>query len=235
MGDPQAGPLLSQILADLQQAADVGCEDRLGSSGQEVIGLASPRRFGHVRLGQIVAPGRTAAKFAFVQGNQLEPWDHFEELPRLLADLLSVAQMAGIVIDRLDRQGMLRLDRAQVVQELADVLDLVSEFVAFPGQWRIVQQMAVTLEHGPAPGSVGDDRVDFSQRAGSVSDRSLRKERPAILLAERLGRLLLGGMIVKGAAAALIARNPHIAAVLLQDPGGAARWFRETWHRQRSP
>src|SRR5262245_41241146 len=80
------GPVLAQVPADLENAADVAGEDNLGAGLQDVAKLALPQPLGHLGLGQIVAPRRAAAYLALRQGDQLQAWNQLEELPRRLAD-----------------------------------------------------------------------------------------------------------------------------------------------------
>src|SRR5436305_11222683 len=64
VGDDEVGPLLAQVLADLQEAADVAREDRLRPRLQDVLRLAPSQRLRHLRLSQVVAAGRPAALLA---------------------------------------------------------------------------------------------------------------------------------------------------------------------------
>ncbi len=86
---------------------------------------------------------------------------------------------------------------------------------------RVVQQVAVVLEHGPAAGGVDDDGVHL------VGHRPGLTERGAVGRGKLLGRLLQGGVVVQGPAAALAARDPDLAAVALQHAGGGQVRFGE--------
>ena len=82
----------------------------------------------------------------------------------------------------------------------------------------LLQQMAVFLEHRTAAAGVVDDGIDLGE---------LLAEGVAVGGGELLGRLDESGVIVQRAAAALGARNPHLAAVALQHAGGGQRRLRE--------
>ena len=114
MPDPHARLLLPQVSAHLDQAADVAREHGVGPRRQECLRLALAEPLRHLRLRQVVAARGAAADLALGQRHQLQLRDHLQQLPRLLADLLAVAEMAGVVIGRLQRQRMRRLDRAEL-------------------------------------------------------------------------------------------------------------------------
>jgi hypothetical protein len=106
VGDPQVGSLPAEISADLEQAADVSGEHGLSIRFENIFCFALPEALGHFRFGEVVAAGGAAANLRFVQGNQFQARDHFQQLPGLLADLLAVAQMTGIMISSLYWQRM---------------------------------------------------------------------------------------------------------------------------------
>src|SRR5260370_31864621 len=99
MGDGEIGPVLPEVTADLQNAADVAGENGLGAAGKDVLNFAQAESFRHVRLGQIVTDGGAATNFAFRKRNQFQTRNHFQKLQGLLEDMLAVAQMASIVLN----------------------------------------------------------------------------------------------------------------------------------------
>ncbi len=112
MGDPQVWVVPAEVAADLDQAADVAGEDRLCPGVEEIFRFAQAETLGHLGLGNVVAAGGAATDFAFIERDQFQAGDHFQELAGLLADLLAVAQVAGIVIGGAEGEWILRLDRA---------------------------------------------------------------------------------------------------------------------------
>src|SRR5262245_8338362 len=58
VGDPDVRRVLPQIAGDLDQAAGVAGEDRVGPRVENVAGLALAKALGHFRLRQVVAPRR---------------------------------------------------------------------------------------------------------------------------------------------------------------------------------
>src|SRR5262245_58144816 len=123
-----------------------------------------------------------------------------------------MTQMASIMIDRAQRQRVPWLDRPKLDKELTDITNLGRERLSLSRRGRTVQQMAVVLEEGATTRGVDEDRIDLVNTASHAG-----REHLAVGRRELPGRSLLGGMVVQGPAAALGARNPHVAAIVLQD------------------
>lgn len=208
MGHDDIGVGLSEMASDLQEAADIAAEDGLSFCGKDVVLFSFAELVGHFGLGQVVAAGGAAADFAFWQRDKLQFRNQLQKLSWRRANLLGMAEMAGVVVGRSHRQGMLRANGSQFDQEFRNVFDFVSEGFSQFCRGRAVQQMPVVFEHGAATGSVDDDRID-----GTGSKKM------AIFLGESLGRLLLACMVMKSAAADLRTGYPNVAAVFLQNAG----------------
>jgi hypothetical protein len=125
-----------------------------------------------------------------------------------------VAQAAGVVIRRLDRQRVLRLDRPQFEQEFANVAHFSCNGFALLA----AEEMAVILQDRPAAAGVVDDRIDGIELAAehlTVGVRQLLRLRDQ------------PRMIMQRPAAHLPARNPHVAAVALEHARRGDRRLRE--------
>src|SRR5262245_31933299 len=146
---------------DLQQTADVACEDGPRACRQDPFCLALAKLGRHFGLGQVVTAGRPAAVFALSKRDKLQSRDHAQQLPWLRSNLLSVAQSTRIVIGGLDWQRMLRFDGTEFHQEFVDVLHpgckLLSRFL----RRGTMQEMPVLLEDGTTATRVVDDYIDW--------------------------------------------------------------------------
>ncbi len=112
------------------------------------------------------------------------------------------------MVGRLDRNGVLRGDRAELDQELGDVADLGDECL---GRLGVAgrEEVGVVLEHRPAAGGVDDDGVEaVGVEGGDVPAGEVQR------------RALDARMVVDRPAAALPRRDDDLAAVGLEDPGG---------------
>ena len=108
VGDLDRAAALLDLAGDLEDAADVAGGDDLGAGGRDVVHLAAAEPLRHLGLGEVVGPRRAAADLALLERDQLQAGDHPEQLPGLAADLLAVAEVAGVVIGHLHRQRMRR-------------------------------------------------------------------------------------------------------------------------------
>ena len=138
--------------------------------------------------------------------HQLQPRDHRQQLPRLGADLLPVAQPAGVVVRRLDRQRMRRLGRAKLHQKLVNVLRLPRKHLGLRLLRAACEQMPVFLQHRAAAAGVVDDRIDALQ---------LLAERAQVLPRHLQRRLHQPRVVVQRTTTTLPRRHQHLAAVLL--------------------
>src|SRR5262249_26676581 len=139
--------------------------------------------------------------------------DEAEELARWLTNLLAVAQVAGVVVHRPNRQRMPRLDGTQLHEKLADVAHLAGQHFGGRRRRGIVQQMAIILEHGPAAGGIDDDGINGLQALQTVTKSS------AVDRGELLGRLLARSMVVQGPTTDLRTWDPYLAAIALEYAG----------------
>ena len=105
--------MLPQVSSDLNQTPDVPRKHRLRPGFEDVLHLALAEPFGHFRLRQVVTARRPAANLALREGDEFQSRDHLQELPRRLADLLSVAQVTGVMIGRPQVQRVRRQHRAE--------------------------------------------------------------------------------------------------------------------------
>ena len=109
MSDPNRRLSLSQVAADLQQATHIAGEHGVHTGLKNVVNLALSETFRHFRLGEVVTTGRAAADFRLIQRDKFQLGNHLQQLPRLPTNLLPMAEVAGIVINGPQRQGMLGL------------------------------------------------------------------------------------------------------------------------------
>src|SRR4051794_40140553 len=80
------------LAGDLEDAADVARRDQFGPGRGEMVHLANAEAFGHLGLRQVVRSRGAAADLALLERHELNPWNHREQLARLGADLLAVAE-----------------------------------------------------------------------------------------------------------------------------------------------
>ena len=128
--------------------------------------------------------------------------------PRLAADLLAMAEVAGIVIRHLARRSMLAAESAPGRTRNSEM-----SFTLAANQLPVVhpvgKDMCIVLEHGPAAGGIDDDR---------------RRLRPSQMRPCSLGqferRPFDAGVVMDRPAADLAAGDQDFAAVLLQHAGG---------------
>src|SRR5712692_11403468 len=85
-----------EALGDLDDAARVGGDDGLGAGGADIGHLACLQALRHLRLGQVVRPGRPAAPIRLGQWHHGQSGNLSEEGSWLAADLLAVDDMTRI-------------------------------------------------------------------------------------------------------------------------------------------
>ena len=168
--------------------------------------LRRPSFFRHLGLRQVISARGPAAKLGFVERDELEERDHGQELPGLVANLLAVAEVAGVVISHLGRDRELGGDWPEFHEKFGDVADLGDEFLC---GLIVRKEVSVILEHRAAAGGVDDDGVEavgvegLQVRSGEIERGGFR-----------------AGMIMDRAAAALRSGRDDFAAVGLEDSGG---------------
>ena len=202
----------------LHQAARVGGDQQLGAGGQHVRGLAVAELGRRLRVEQVVDAGRAAAELRLGDLPQLQPGDAAQQLARLGPDALGVGQVAGVVVGDGHRQ---RVPRAP------------------PGRAR----PAARTRRGPAPrrpparaayaGSSASSSaysfIDDPQPAALTTTRSTpAASKVSTSLRAKALRLRLAPVVhAQRAAAALPARDHHVAALQRQHPGGGRVDLRE--------
>src|SRR5207249_1172108 len=190
----------SQPCLDLHQAAGIGGDDDLRVRSQDVRDLAVQERAREIRLRDVVGARTSAAHVGLHERNELEAGDRREQRPRLHAHALAVEKVTRIVICRasVDRSG--HHAEAEVTQVLGRIAHTACEPHRAIGPRRVVlQEPAVLLHRGSAPGSVHDDRVRF---------RLL--ERHNVPAGQRTAPLAFSSMRVERAAARLLADDDHL-------------------------
>ena len=70
--DPEVVAGLTELHLQLQRAAGVAGDDRLGLGLEDVFQLALAQLSGHLRLSQVVAAGRSAANLTFIERDEFE-------------------------------------------------------------------------------------------------------------------------------------------------------------------
>src|SRR5579875_2093608 len=83
---------------NLHHTAGVASGDYPGSAGDDVLHLAVEQLAGHFLVRDVIDPRASTAPVGLFQIDQLEAGDAFEQLARLLLNLLPVSQMAGIMV-----------------------------------------------------------------------------------------------------------------------------------------
>src|SRR5580704_13758910 len=124
MSDPdrRSGPAEGRL--NLQRAARVARDDDLRIAGKNVSQLSLRKPLRHLGFGQVVAAGGPAADFRLRQRHQLEARDQGQETPRLLANPLSVDQMASVVVNGPKPEFPGWRQRTQLGQKLRHIADL---------------------------------------------------------------------------------------------------------------
>ncbi len=174
------------------------------------VGLAVTELTGRLGVEDVVDPRRPAAQVALGDLLQHQAGYAAQQLARLAADPLGVAEVAGVVVGDGDVEGVPLGPRADLDEELRDVADLGTERprpldpLGFVGE-----QVLVVLHRRPAAGGVDDDRVD----AGPLE---LLDEGAG----EPLGLLLAAVVRGQGATAPLRALGDDVEALGAQHPGG---------------
>ena len=118
---------------------------------------------------------------------------------------LGVGQVAGVVVGGRGVDAAPRGNQAQGVEKLVDVLDLGGELLAVRLQ-AVAPVQAVLLHHRPAARVVDHDRIVAVELEGNQ-----------IGVGHPPGAAAVAGVEMDRPAAALLGRNEHVAAVLLQD------------------
>src|SRR5438105_5523142 len=110
-----------QIAPNLHETPHIPREHRFRIRLEDILGLAQPESLRHLRLGEVIAARGATADFALVEREQLQSGNHLQQLARLLANLLGMAEVASVVIDGSKPERMFRLDGAQRNEELSNV------------------------------------------------------------------------------------------------------------------
>ena len=85
---------------NLQRATGIARHQSLGSAGEDVRHFAIPQAVGHLGFGEVVASGGSATDVRLGEWDQLHSRNQLEQITRLLPNLLSVGQVAGVVVRR---------------------------------------------------------------------------------------------------------------------------------------
>ncbi len=151
--------------AELEHAAGVGGNDDFGFDRRDVFHFVVEQFERGFGLRDVVDAGGAAANVGVRQFDEFEAGNLFQEIARGVANLLSVEQVARILIcdaqiERLERAQ--RSDDTECRKIFRDVAHLgfehggLRELRLFLGE-----EVIVFLERGAAPGGVGDDGVEF--------------------------------------------------------------------------
>ena len=109
---------LLEMRADLHDAADVACGDRLTARAQDVLGFAPAKRLRDVGLFDVVRASRAAADIAARNIQQGHIWNAAQQLARCFGHTLRVREMTCIVVRQLDRfRQRRRRFQAEFVEE----------------------------------------------------------------------------------------------------------------------
>ena len=89
---------MAEATGDLKVAPGVGGGEDRCAGADDVPDLPDEELFGLLRLGDVVDAGAAAAPVGLGELDELEPGDEFEDVARLLGDLLPVGQVTGVVV-----------------------------------------------------------------------------------------------------------------------------------------
>jgi len=119
---------LLQVCLQLQRAAGISGNDNVRFYVQQAIQFASAESIGHFGLSEVVGTGGAAAEFGFRDVLQCDSGNHLQQIARLLANFLSVLQVAGILYgdDGVDVTG--GANGSQLHEEFVDIHDFCGEF-----------------------------------------------------------------------------------------------------------
>src|SRR5205085_8183209 len=115
---------LAQAALDLHETAGVRGDDRVGARAQDVRDLPLQNRAREVGLRDVIGPGAAAAPVRLLERDDLETGYRRKQRAWLLADLLTVQQMARIVPGDAPGERARRLAHPKVAEELGRVPDL---------------------------------------------------------------------------------------------------------------
>ena len=200
----------------LQQAAGVSGGHDSGLGGNDVGHLAVQQLIRHFRLREIVDARTAAAPIGLGQFHQLDSGNRLEELTRLRGDLLSVAEMAGLMVGDHGGIGALR-DRlgcgnADLPEPFVDVLHLPVPYLGQRQVGGIVrEQVRIMLQVRAAAAGVGNDGVVLP-----------RRELVDVPARQPLGQLPFAVVGVQRSAAALVGGRDDLARVAGQHLDGVA-------------
>ena len=200
-------PCCAGFAGDLQQAAGVGRDDRAGPGAEDIRQLAAAEPLGHFGLGQVVGARRPAAEFRFGQFHEHQTGDLGQQPARGFANFLRVDQVASVVVGgyRVDAPGGGTIPSRSRNSWTSCTLAANCRAIGLP---RVVPMMAVIFEHRSATGHVHDHGVEIAIIEGGQ-----------IRVGKFAGRRARAGVEMNRPAAALSARNEHIAAVFLKHSG----------------
>ncbi len=182
--------------AELEQAAGVGGDDDFGFYAGDVFHFVVEQLERCFGFCDVVNAGGAATDVGVREFDEFEAGYLFQKIARGVADLLSVKQMAGILISDAEIEGLERAQR-RGESKRCEIFSNISHFGFERGGLRkfgfaFVEEVVVFLERGAAAGGVGDDRIEFVAResdeifagevAGGVADSRVGGERSAALL-----------------------------------------------------
>src|SRR5262245_20117007 len=90
---------------DLEDATDVAGDDHLRAGCFDIVQLAPAEPLRHLRLRQVVGSRGAATDLRLLQRNNFKTGNHAQQGTWLAADLLSVAEVTGVMIGHLERNG----------------------------------------------------------------------------------------------------------------------------------
>lgn len=150
----------AQVEVKLGRAAGISRRDCVSAGTQQVACLACAEVGGRLRVEQVVDARGAAANLGFGANlQQLYAGDRPQQLAWLIANALSVGEMAGVVIGHAALKPVPRRPRRDRGQHLGDILDPRGEGAGFLG----AKELPVLLHRRAAAGGVYDHVVEWRQ------------------------------------------------------------------------
>ena len=201
------GPVSPQTGLQLHHAAGVRRGDDAGLRAGHIPHLLLQKPPRHLGLGQVVDTAATAAAVGVSHLDELEAGDSLQDGARLDAGALGVGEVARVLIGHAPIHASHLRVEGQGDQELTDVLDEGGERGGLLGVVRVVfEELAILLQRRAAAGGVGQNSLHIQG-----------EEDVDVAAGEATGRLKVAGVDRESAAAGLLRRDEHLAAIAGQD------------------
>src|SRR5712692_272688 len=159
--DVQPAPL--EALLELEGAAWVPAHHHLGPRLFDALDLPIEKLLGQLGIEEIIDAGASTTEVRLLQLDQLESRDRFQDRPGLLADPLTMREVAGVVVRDGELQRPEPAVQWNVGQELGDIAHLLAESLGPLCVLRVgMEQLPVLFHDRAAPRRVDRHEIHVS-------------------------------------------------------------------------